>query len=91
MRVGEARGKQSRRRRDWPAPAVVYYAIALALYRQGSYREVLRCKTPNLVRQEFYGFLLAHFAIRGLLQEAAWQADLDPDRLSFLPAESSGR
>ena len=43
MRVGEARGKQSRRRRDWPAPAVVYYAIALALYRLVSYREVRRC------------------------------------------------
>jgi len=49
-------------------------------------RIVLRSKTPNLVRQEFYGFLMAHFAIRGLLHEAALQADLDPDRLSFLHA-----
>jgi hypothetical protein len=47
---------------------------------------VLRSKTPNLVRQEFYGFLMAHFAIRGLMHEAALQADLDPDRLSFLHA-----
>jgi len=47
---------------------------------------VLRSKTPNFVRQEFYGFLMAHFAIRGLLHEAALQADLDPDRLSFLHA-----
>jgi hypothetical protein len=49
-------------------------------------RIVLRSKTPNLVRQEFYGFLMAHFAIRGLMHEAALQADVDPDRLSFLHA-----
>jgi len=47
---------------------------------------VLRSKTPDLVRQEFYGFLLAHFAIRGLMHEAALQANEDPDRLSFLHA-----
>lgn len=47
---------------------------------------VLRSKTPDLVRQEFYGFLLAHFAIRGLMHEAALTADEDPDRLSFLHA-----
>lgn len=45
---------------------------------------VLRSKTPELVRQEFYGLLMAHFAIRGLMHEAALQADEDPDRLSFL-------
>lgn len=45
---------------------------------------VLRSQTPNLVRQEFYGFLMAHFAIRGLMHEAALQVDEDPDRLSFL-------
>ena len=47
---------------------------------------VLRSKTPDLVRQEFYGFLMAHFAIRGLMHEAALQAREDPDRLSFLHA-----
>jgi len=47
---------------------------------------VLRSKTPNLVRQEFYGLLLAHFAIRGLMHEAALKAREDPDRLSFLHA-----
>ena len=44
---------------------------------------VLRSKTPDLVRQEFYGLMLAHFAIRGLMHEAALKADEDPDRLSF--------
>lgn len=49
-------------------------------------RMVLRSKTPDLVRQEFYGLLMAHFAIRGLMHEAALKADQDPDRLSFLHA-----
>src|SRR4051812_25530251 len=46
-------------------------------------RMVLRSKTPELVRQEFWGLLLAHFAVRGLMHEAALRADEDPDRLSF--------
>jgi hypothetical protein len=47
---------------------------------------VLRSKTPDLVRQEFYGLLLAHFAVRALMHEAALKAGEDPDRLSFLHA-----
>ena len=47
---------------------------------------ILRSKTPDLVRQEFYGLMMAHFAIRGLMHEAALKADKDPDRLSFLHA-----
>jgi hypothetical protein len=47
---------------------------------------VLRSKTPALVRQEVWGLLLAHFAVRGLMHEAALRADEDPDRLSFLHA-----
>jgi len=49
-------------------------------------RMVLRSKTPDLVRQEFWGLMMAHFAIRGLMHEAALQADEDPDRLSFVHA-----
>jgi hypothetical protein len=49
-------------------------------------RIVLRSKTPDLVRQEFYGLMMAHFAIRGLMHEAALKAHEDPDRLSFLHA-----
>lgn len=44
---------------------------------------VLRSRTPELVRQEFYGFLLAHYAVRDLMHEAALEADLDPDTVSF--------
>jgi Insertion element 4 transposase N-terminal/Transposase DDE domain len=47
---------------------------------------VLRSKTPDLVCQEFYGLLMAHFAVRGLMHEAALVAEKDPDRLSFLHA-----
>jgi len=49
-------------------------------------RIVLRSKTPDLVRQEFYGLLMAHFAIRSLIHEAALKVDEDPDRLSFIHA-----
>jgi hypothetical protein len=47
---------------------------------------VLRSKTPDLVRQEFYGLMMTHFALRGLMHEAALLAEEDPDRLSFLHA-----
>lgn len=36
-------GAASLRQRDLPAQVVVYYVLALALYMQSSYREVLRC------------------------------------------------
>ena len=38
-----ATAKSSVRERDLPAHVVIYYVIALALYMQSSYREVLRC------------------------------------------------
>lgn len=44
---------------------------------------VLRSKTPELVAQEFWGMMLAHRAVRALMQEAALQEKWDPDRLSF--------
>ena len=46
-------------------------------------RKVLRSKTPEGVRQELYGMYLAHYAVRVLLAQAAVEAALDPDRLSF--------
>ncbi len=45
---------------------------------------VLRSQTPELVRQECHGLLLAHFALRGLMHEAALSAGRDPDRISFV-------
>lgn len=49
-------------------------------------QRVLRSKTPDLVRQEAWGLLLAHFAIRALMHEAALGAlprARDPDTVSF--------
>ena len=47
---------------------------------------LLRSKTPDLIRQEFYGLLMAHFSVRALMHEAALKAQIDPDRLSFIHA-----
>src|SRR4051812_45458385 len=41
-------GKASERERDLPAPGMIYYAIALALYMGSSTREVLRCLLEGL-------------------------------------------
>jgi hypothetical protein len=52
-------------------------------------RRVLRSKTPRLVLQEAWGFLLAHYALRSLMHEAALGAlprARDPDTLSFTHA-----
>jgi hypothetical protein len=46
-------------------------------------RTVLRSQKPDLVRQECFGLLLAHFALRGVMHEAALRGGRDPDRLSF--------
>jgi hypothetical protein len=47
-------------------------------------RTVLRSQSPEMIRQECYGLLLAHFALRALMHEAALIVDRDPDRLSFI-------
>ncbi len=47
---------------------------------------ILRSRKPELVEQEIWGLLLTHYGIRHLMREAADQADLDPDRMSFIRA-----
>jgi hypothetical protein len=47
-------------------------------------RIMLRSRTPELVRQELYGLLLTHFALRQLMHEASRSAACDPDALSFI-------
>jgi hypothetical protein len=44
---------------------------------------VLRSRSPDMVRQEIYGYLLAHYAISALICQAATEADIDPDRVKF--------
>jgi hypothetical protein len=46
-------------------------------------RQPLRSRTPLGVLQELYGLLLAHYAVRAVMHEAALRAGLPPDRLSF--------
>ena len=46
----------------------------------------LRSQKPVGVIQELYGLLLAHYAVRALMAEAATQAGLAPTRLSFVHA-----
>ena len=45
--------------------------------------KVLRSKSPDMVRQEIYGYLLTHYAISALICRAATEADIDPDRVKF--------
>ena len=46
----------------------------------------LRSKNPETVRQEIWALLLAHYAIRAFMADAADTVDLDPDRLSTIRA-----
>ena len=48
QRVLQETGRESRRQRNLPAHVVVYYVVALALYMQSSYGEVLRCLCEGL-------------------------------------------
>lgn len=45
--------------------------------------QVLSSRSPEGVEQEVWAHLLVHHAIRTLMHDAAEQARLDPDRLSF--------
>ena len=49
-------------------------------------RTVLRSKTPALVKQEIWGHLCCHYAIRTLMVDAAQHHGHDPDRVSFVAA-----
>lgn len=44
---------------------------------------VLLSNSPDGVRQEIYGYLCTHYAIRALISDVAARDDLDPDRVSF--------
>ena len=47
-------------------------------------RRVLRSKTAELVRQEFYGWVLMHYAVRWLLHQGASQHRIPHEDLSFV-------
>jgi hypothetical protein len=46
-------------------------------------RPVLRSQTPAGVVQEIYGLLVAHYLVRALMQQAAVEQGIDPQRVSF--------
>lgn len=49
-------------------------------------RRTVRSKTPDGVIQELFATVLGYYAVRALMLRSAQQADLDPDRLSFVHA-----
>ena len=44
---------------------------------------MLRSGSPDLIEQEIWGYLLAHYAISALICAAATNAGIDPDRVKF--------
>ena len=46
-------------------------------------RITLRSKKPELVRQEFWGMVLAHYLVRKMMAQAALDRGRDPDDLSY--------
>lgn len=45
---------------------------------------VLRSKLPELVRQDVFGLLLAHYGVRFVMHDAALSEDISADELSFV-------
>jgi hypothetical protein len=45
--------------------------------------KVPRSKSPDMVRQEIYGYLLTHYALSALICRADTEAGIDPDRVKF--------
>lgn len=57
----------------------------LKTYQRGP-GKVLRSQTPEGVRQEMWGHLLIHYAVRSVIHATAVHHDLDPDSLSYTAA-----
>ena len=45
--------------------------------------KILRSESPDMVRQEIWGYLLTHYAISALICTAATNVGIDPDRVKF--------
>src|SRR5271167_3503726 len=57
--------------------------LDLKSLKQTMQMDVLRCKTPELVRKELWTHILAYNLIRTIMAQAAHQHDLEPRSLSF--------
>ncbi len=54
--------------------------------RLRGHRVLLRSRLPELVKQDFYGLLLAYYGVRCLIHEGALEQDVEPTSISFLHA-----
>jgi len=54
--------------------------------RLRGHRVLLRSRLPELVKQDFYGLLLAYFGVRCLMHEGALEEEIEPTSISFLHA-----
>jgi len=75
--------------RIFPTPVITLPIVERAIEElewvvERGAKVVLRSKSPDGVEQEVWGFLLVHWAIRELIHTAALNADIDPDRVSFV-------
>jgi Transposase DDE domain/Insertion element 4 transposase N-terminal len=70
----------------YPERWEVETALAEVKVHQWAHPRPLRSQRPREVVQEVYGLLLAHLAIRSLMDQAAVRDGVDPDRLSFTGA-----
>ena len=64
-------------RRRWSAE------LDLRSLKQTLQMDVLRCKTPELVRKELWAHVLAYNLIRTVMAQAAVRHDLEPRSISF--------
>ena len=55
----------------------------IKVYQAAEKALTFRSHTPDRIKQEFYGLLVAYNAVRSLMAEAAQEISLDPRRLSF--------
>ncbi len=60
-----------------------YAELDLRSLKQAMQMDVLRCKSPAMVRKEVWAHLLAYNLLRGLMAQAARAAGLLPVQLSF--------
>ena len=78
------------RRAPAPALAAAYHErwehetgnAQLKTYLRGP-GKILRSHSPDMVRQEIWGYLLTHYAVSALICTASTAAGIDPDRVKF--------
>lgn len=58
--------------------------VHLIPLQHGKQKTVFRSKMPDGVRQEVYGMLISYNLVRGLMNEVATTANVDPRHLSFV-------